>query len=201
MTNILLPPRTDAALVRRRVLASVEAQSMLLEGGHTESICAVATALVDAFRGDGKLLLFGNGGSAGDAQHVAAELLGRYLLERRSLPAIALTANSSTTTAIANDYGFERVFARQVEALAQPGDVALGISTSGKSENVILGLRAARDRGAVAVALTGGGGGRMREVAEHVICVPAADTPRIQEGHILVAHILCELVELEFASS
>jgi D-sedoheptulose 7-phosphate isomerase len=184
-----------AELVRERIQASLDAQALLLEGDHADSICAAANAITGAI----KLLIFGNGGSAADAQHVAAEFLGRYLLERRSLPAIALTANSSATTAIANDYGFERVFARQVEGLAQPGDVALGISTSGNSENVLLGLRAARERGALAVALTGGDGGRMRDAADHVICVPAGDTPRIQEGHILVAHILCELVELEIA--
>ncbi len=189
----------DAALVRERIQARLDAQALLLEGDHAASICRVAAVLADAFRAGGKLLLFGNGGSAADAQHIAAEFLGRYLLERRSLPAIALTTNSSATTAIANDYGFERVFARQLESLAGEGDVALGISTSGNSENVLLGLRTARERGAVAVALTGGSGGRMRDEADHVICVPAGETPRIQEGHILVAHTLCELVERQFA--
>lgn len=187
-------------LVRDRVRASVEAQGKLLDGQHAEDICAVATAVVDAFRGGRKLLLFGNGGSAADAQHIAAEFLGRYLLERRSLPAIALTSNSSAVTAIGNDYGFERIFERQLEGLVNEGDVALGISTSGNSENVIRGLQAAAARGAVTVAITGGGGGSMREVADHFICVPAGETPRIQEGHILVAHILCELIEAEFAS-
>jgi D-sedoheptulose 7-phosphate isomerase len=191
---------TDPELVRDRIRAGVEAQSKLLEGDHAETICAVAGAMVHAFSSGRKLLVFGNGGSAADAQHIAAEFVGRYLLERRALPAIALTSNSSAVTAIANDYGFEHVFERQVEALAQSGDIALGISTSGNSENVILGLRAASGRGATTVAITGGGGGRMREAADHFICVPAGDTPRIQEGHILVAHILCELVESEIAA-
>ena len=148
----------------------------------------------------GRLLVAGNGGSAAEAQHLAAELVGRLRDERRPLSAIALTPDSSAVTAIGNDYGFERIFERQLEGLANEGDVALGISTSGNSDNVIRGLQAAAARGAVTVAITGGGGGRMREVADHFICVPAGETPRIQEGHILVAHILCELIEAEFAS-
>ena len=140
--------------------------------------------------------MFGNGGSASDAQHIAAELVGRYMLERPALPALALTENSSSVTAIANDYSFADVFKRQVEGLGAPGDVALAVSTSGESENVIAGARAAREGGLRTIAFTGAGGGRLAEAADICIRVPATETPRIQEGHALLAHALCELVEL-----
>jgi D-sedoheptulose 7-phosphate isomerase len=140
-------------------------------------------------------LFFGNGGSAADAQHLAAEFVGRYLQERDPLPALALNANSSAVTAISNDYGYEQVFARQLEALASRGDVAVGISTSGNSHSVIQALRSARRLGLFTIGLTGSSGGRMHGVVDALIAVPSDETPRIQECHILVGHALCDAVE------
>jgi D-sedoheptulose 7-phosphate isomerase len=182
-------------LAERRIRESVEAQQGLLEPAVVAAVVSAAEAITGALRDGGKVLAFGNGGSAADATHFAAELVGRYLLERDGLPAISLSDNASALTAISNDYGYERVFARQVEALGRPGDVALGISTSGRSANVLEALTAARTGGLATVALTGGDGGSMREAADVCIAVPSAETPRVQEGHTLVAHILCELVE------
>jgi D-sedoheptulose 7-phosphate isomerase len=162
-------------------------------------VAECAAAVVERLRAGGKILIFGNGGSAADAQHFAAELLGRFARERRALPAIALTTDTSSLTAIANDYGYERVFARQVEALGRSGDVAIGISTSGQSENVVAALALARERGLLTIALTGRGGGRLVSVADILIDVAHADTARIQEVHGMVIHILCELVEESFA--
>jgi D-sedoheptulose 7-phosphate isomerase len=190
--------KTDTAaaqLVERRIRESVAAQERLLDAGTVEAVVQAADAIAVALRQGGKLLVFGNGGSAADATHIAAELVGRFLLERRGLPALSLSDNSSAVTSISNDYGYERAFARQVEALAAPGDVALGISTSGTSANVLAALEAARAAGLVTLGLTGGDGGALRTAADVCIVVPADDTPRIQEGHTLVAHILCELVE------
>jgi len=176
-----------------------------------EHVAAVATlaglepqlqALVDdvaaALRGGGKVMLFGNGGSAADAQHIAAELSGRYERERRGLAALALTTDSSALTAIANDLGFERVFARQVEALARAGDVVIGISTSGNSPNVVAGLEQARASGARGWALCGRGGGALRALlGERALVVAVDSTARIQECHCLLGHLLCDLVERE----
>ncbi|HID98589.1 MAG TPA: SIS domain-containing protein [Thermodesulfobacteriaceae bacterium] len=148
-----------------------------------------------AFRSGGKLLLFGNGGSAADAQHMAAEFVNRFRLDRTPLPAIALTTDSSIITAISNDYSFDQIFAKQVEALAVPDDVVMGISTSGSSPNVLTGLAAARKAGAKTVALTGSSGGGISIDADMVICAATADTPRIQETHIFLEHLLCDLVE------
>jgi D-sedoheptulose 7-phosphate isomerase len=150
---------------------------------------------VKALRGGCKVLFFGNGGSAADAQHLAAEFTGRYLKERRALPALALHANSSAVTAIGNDYGFDLVFARQIEALGKDGDVAVGISTSGNSSNVLRALEVAKSKSIYTVALTGASGGRMKDVADCTICIPSQETPRIQECHILTGHIICEIAE------
>ncbi|MGC8773493.1 MAG: D-sedoheptulose-7-phosphate isomerase, partial [Conexivisphaera sp.] len=139
----------------------------------------------------------GNGGSAADAQHIACELVGRYMMERRALPAIALTTNTSCLTAIGNDYSFDEVFARQVRALVRAGDVAMGISTSGRSRNVILGMRAARELGAGTVGLTGADGGELCSVSDVCVRVPSRLTPRIQEAHIAIGHIISEIVEVE----
>lgn len=156
-------------------------------------------AFADLLRGSlaegGKILLFGNGGSAADAQHFAAELVGRYLRERPALPALALSTDTSALTAIGNDYGFHRVFARQVEALAKPGDAAVGISTSGNSSNVLEGLREARRRGCRTAALLGRDGGAIAPEVEVALVFPSSDTPRIQEAHAVLIHILCALVE------
>jgi D-sedoheptulose 7-phosphate isomerase len=158
-------------------------------------VLAVGRVLVDALRAGRKVLVFGNGGSAADAQHLAAELVGRYLYDRPGLPAIALTTDPSIMTAVANDMGYDAVFRRQVEAHGQPGDVAIGISTSGRSRSVVDALRAARERGLVTVALTGNGGGHLTGAVDHLIDAPSPDTPRIQELHGLVIHLLCQIVE------
>lgn len=142
-----------------------------------------------------KILWCGNGGSAADSQHLAAEFVGRFLMERRALPSIALTTNTSVITAIGNDYGYEHVFRRQVEALAAPGDVLVGISTSGNSENVCLALDAARRMGLFTVAFTGESGGKMASIADEVLKIPSRETPRIQEAHILCGHMICDYVE------
>lgn len=155
----------------------------------------VTDLLVDTFRSGKKLLVMGNGGSAADAQHLAGEIVGRFRLERRGLPAIALSTDSSILTAVGNDYGFEAIFSRQVEALAQEGDVVIGISTSGSSPNVLSALRLAREMGCRTVGLLGKDGGIIREMVDIDLTVPGQDTPRIQEGHITIIHILCELVE------
>ena len=160
------------------------------------AIVAVADAMIASLKQGGSVLVFGNGGSAADAQHFAAELLGRYEQERRALPAIALTTDSSALTAIGNDYGFDRVFARQLEALGKNGDVAIGISTSGNSPNVLRALEAANDRGLITVALTGKGG-KAGSIAAHHIAVQEERTARVQEVHATVLHVICELVEKE----
>jgi D-sedoheptulose 7-phosphate isomerase len=141
------------------------------------------------------LLVFGNGGSAADAEHFVTELVGRYRQERDPLPAVALTANTPQLTALANDLGYEQIFARQVRAFAKPGDVVIGISTSGRSVNVITGLQEARDRGAHTIALIGADIIGLAAVAETVISVPATDTPRVQEAHSVIIHILCDIIE------
>ncbi len=150
---------------------------------------------VRAMGAGGKVLLFGNGGSAADAQHIAAEFVGRFAFERPALPALALSVNTSCVTAIGNDYGFERVFSRQIEALGRPGDVAIGISTSGNSANVVRGLMAAKSLGLPTVALTGCAGGKVKGVADYCLSASSNETPRIQECHILMGHIVAELVE------
>ena len=159
------------------------------------ALTAAADALVAAYRTGHKAIFFGNGGSAADAQHLAAEFVGRYLRQRPPLPALALTVNSSAVTAIGNDYGYDEVFARQLEALAHPGDVVVGISTSGNSPNVIRGLVQARQLGLFTIGLTGSSGGRLRELVDVLIAVPSDETPRIQECHILAGHSLCDAVE------
>ncbi|PYE54612.1 D-sedoheptulose-7-phosphate isomerase [Deinococcus yavapaiensis] len=157
-----------------------------------------ATLLLEALRGGGKLLTCGNGGSAADAQHFAAELTGRYRRERRPLPAIALTTDSSALTCIGNDYAFADVFSRQVEALAGERDVVVGITTSGNSENVVRALAAAKARGARAVALCGERGGRVEEFADVTLKAPSALTAHTQEMHILLIHVLCETIDDAF---
>ena len=155
----------------------------------------LAEAVAYCLRQGGKLLLFGNGGSAADAQHLATEFVVRFKVNRKALPAIALTTDTSILTAIGNDFGFDHIFERQVEALCTSKDLVIGISTSGNSENVVRGLSAARRLGAVTAALLGGDGGRIRELADHALIVPSTVTARIQEVHILLGHILCDYVE------
>lgn len=162
-----------------------------------QPVLDAAAAIVDAFRRGGMLLLFGNGGSASDAQHVSAELVGRFQRERAGLPAIALTTDTSILTSVANDDGFDRVFVRQIEALGRAGDVALGISTSGGSPNVLAALEAARARGLKTIALTGRDGGAVGRAAAIHVNVPAQSTARVQEVHRTLLHIICDIVERE----
>jgi D-sedoheptulose 7-phosphate isomerase len=185
----------DVELAERRIRESLAAQERLTEEDTLATVARAAEAIANCFQAGGKLLTFGNGGSAADATHIAGELVGRFRLERRGLPAISLSDNASAVTAIANDYQFDRVFARQIEALGCKGDVALGISTSGRSSNVVAGLEAARARGLVTIALTGGDAGRMPEAADLCIVAASSETPRVQEAHTLVAHVVCELIE------
>jgi D-sedoheptulose 7-phosphate isomerase len=184
--------------VRDLIKASIAAKQNLLRSARVvNNVARVAELLVASLRRGNKVILFGNGGSAADAQHIAAELVGRFALERPALSALALSVNSASLTAIANDYGFDRVFSRQLEAFGRPGDVAIGISTSGKSRNVARALAAAKKMGLHTVALTGRSGGDLRENADLCICVPSEETPRIQECHVLIGHILSEMVEYE----
>jgi D-sedoheptulose 7-phosphate isomerase len=164
-------------------------------------IAEMAADISKTLERGGKLIVFGNGGSAADAQHFAAELVGRFRRSRRALPAVALTANSSTLTAIANDFSYEEIFERQVEALCGPADVVVGISTGGGAESVARGLLAARRQGACTWALTGSGGGRVAEVAEHVLRVPSTMTARVQEMHITIIHAVSELVDARAAAA
>jgi len=155
----------------------------------------MVTLLVDTFNRGGKLLVMGNGGSAADAQHFVAEIVGRFKMERRGLPAIALSTDTSILTAIGNDYGFDKVFRRQVEALAVPGDLVAGISTSGNSPNVLQALELAREKGCRTVGLLGKDGGGIKNLCDLALIVPTNDTPRVQEGHITIIHIVCDLLE------
>jgi D-sedoheptulose 7-phosphate isomerase len=182
--------------IRQQIEDSLQTKKGLLEPAKLVEVSAVATLLVNAYRQGNKLLLFGNGGSAADAQHIAAEFIGQFSIKGRvPLPALALTVNTSVLTTVANDIGYEAIFARQVTGLGQPGDVALGISTSGNSENVLEGIRAAKARGLKTAVLTGSTGGRIAQEAGLCIRVPSDNTQRIQEAHILIGHILCDAVE------
>jgi D-sedoheptulose 7-phosphate isomerase len=164
---------------------------------NAEKIAQAASSLSEAFRQGRKVLLFGNGGSAADAQHIAAEFVGRFVPDRRPLPAISLATDTSALTALGNDYGYNVVFSRQVEALGVSGDVAIGISTSGNSPNVLEALDAARAKGLLTIGFAGQTGGKMNDHADILFCVPSTATPRIQETHLTLAHILCELVDRE----
>jgi D-sedoheptulose 7-phosphate isomerase len=189
----VVQPEARAAEIVRDSISALDALARDREA--LAAVGRLAGALSDALSRGGKVWLFGNGGSAADAQHIAAELVGRFVRERRPLPAEALTANSSVVTALANDYGFEHVFARQLEAAGRAGDVAVGISTSGRSPNVAEALIAARRLGLFTGALTGRGGSELAGLADVCVAVPVTETPRIQECHAVVGHILCELVE------
>ena len=182
--------------IRKSIEDSIAVKKRLLDdAGLAATVSKVVEILIDAFKAGNKLILFGNGGSAADAQHVAAEFVGRFAFDRPPLPALALSVNTSCVTAIGNDYGFDLVFSRQIEALARQGDVAIGISTSGKSPNVIKGVAAAKKMGLHTVGLTGSNGGALAETADFCICAPSNETPRIQECHILIGHVISELVE------
>lgn len=176
------------------LLESIQVKEQLLHTGISR-IKDIADLMIESLKKNGKVVLFGNGGSASDAQHIAAEFVGRFKKDRTALAAIALTTNTSVLTSLANDYGYEVVFAKQIEALGQKNDVAVGISTSGKAKNVALGIKQAKKMGIKTVALTGGDGGELAKLADTSLVVPSSITARIQEAHITIGHIICELVE------
>ncbi len=182
--------------IRAQLAASREViASLCADEGIIAAMEAVARRAADVLFAGGKILFAGNGGSAADAQHLAAELVGRYAHDRPGLAALALTTDTAALTAIGNDYGFERIFARQIEAVARAGDLLIVMSTSGRSPNIIAALKTARARGVITVGFTGRGGGAMAEWCDYLLAVPSIDTPRIQEGHKAVGHIICGLIE------
>lgn len=166
----------------------------------TDDVKACAEICISSLRNKGKILLIGNGGSAADAQHIAAELVGKFQIEREGLPAIALTTDSSILTSVGNDYGYSQVFSRQVASLADSGDVVIGISTSGKSENVIKALKVASKLNCKTIGLSGKNGGEMNKICSLNLIMPSYETPRIQEMHIVIGHIICHLIDQEFSN-
>ncbi len=185
-------------VIRKYLDESVKVKREILNNPSLiDKIKETALLIIEAYGSGKKLVLFGNGGSAADAQHIAAELVNKLKLERSALAALAFTTDTSILTSVANDYDYSRVFARQVEALVQEGDVVIGISTSGSSLNVIKGIEAAKEKGARTIGFTGKGGGELVQIADLTIEVPSSDTPRIQEAHITILHIICFLVEGE----
>lgn len=188
MKNYIINQINDSAATKKALVENDALVNLLVE---------VAQACVEVYRKGKKILIAGNGGSAADAQHFAAELVGRYGFDRPSLPSIALTTDTSNLTAIGNDYGYEYVFSRQLEGLGQEGDLFIGISTSGNSQNVINAFISAKDRGITTVALVGRDGGKMAAMADYSIVVPSNATPRIQESHLLIEHMICDIIEKE----
>ena len=184
--------------INKYIKSSVENYTRVLQDDILqENIQQIAIKSIAAFRDNKKMLLCGNGGSASDAQHIAAELSGRFYTDRPPLYAEALHVNSSYMTAVANDYGYETTYARMVEAAGRKGDVLIGISTSGNSPNVVKAMQKAKETGMLTVGFTGKDGGKMKDICDIMICVPSVDTPRIQEAHILIGHIICQLIEEE----
>jgi D-sedoheptulose 7-phosphate isomerase len=189
-------PEEWQRVVRQRIRESIETAERLLDDQDlVRLIVRMAHALAAAVADGKKVLVFGNGGSAADAQHITAELLGRYALDRRSLPAVALADSSAAVTAIGNDYDYIDIFSRQISGLGAPGDIAIGISTSGKSPNVIRGIQTARAKGLTTMALTGARDGPLTQGSDYCLMLPASETPRVQECYMVVAHTICELVE------
>ena len=191
------PPQFD-----ERIRSSVESaiatmESLRADAALLSTLSRIAQSLIHAFRQGNKILLFGNGGSANDAQHIATELVGRFAFDRPALPALSLAESLSSVTAISNDHGFEQVFSRQIEALGRAGDVAIAISTSGNSPNVLHAVATANKADLLTIGLTGRSGGKLRSLVKECICVPSDDTPRIQECHTLIGHILSQIVEQE----
>ena len=178
------------------LLESIQVKEEILRN-QIEQIEQIAQLMIDCLKKDGKVIVFGNGGSASDSQHIAAELVGRFKKDRSALAGIALTTNTSIITSLANDYGYDVIFARQLEALGKKNDVALGISSSGKAKNVTLGIKQAKKMGIKTVALSGGDGGDIVKLADVSLVVPSKITARIQEAHITIAHIICEMIEQE----
>jgi D-sedoheptulose 7-phosphate isomerase len=184
--------------IKEQIKASFETKQKIYENEQfLNTVADVAKKCVDVYKAGKKTMLAGNGGSAADAQHIAAELVGRYGFDRPSLPSLALTTDTSNLTAIGNDYGYEQVFSRQLEGMGQEGDLFIGISTSGNSANIVKAFESAKKKGIMTVALTGRDGGEMAKIADIAMVIPSNDTPRIQESHILVGHILCDIIEKE----
>ena len=182
--------------IKAELKESIEVKNLIIKN-IAPQIEQAAKMMVEALKAAKKILLFGTGGSAADAQHIAAELIGRYMKDRKSLPAIALTTDTSIITSLSNDFGFETIFAKQIEGLAKCGDIAFGISTSGNSKNVSEGLEKAKELGCKTIGLLGCDGGRIADAADLSIVIPCRSTPRIQESHITIGHILCGLIEQE----
>lgn len=184
--------------IKKQIQDSIETKQKLLNDEKTlRTIQAVAKECIKLYKEDGKTLLAGNGGSAADAQHIAAELVGRYGFDRPSISSIALTTDTSNLTAIGNDYGYDKIFSRQIEGVGRQGDLFIGISTSGNSENIVNAFEAADKKHIITVALTGRDGGKMAQIADYSIIVPSNETPRIQESHILIGHMICDIIEKE----
>jgi D-sedoheptulose 7-phosphate isomerase len=196
-----MPSASPHEIVSRNIQESLALQhAILADQALLDSVTKVGQELAETMQRGSKIFFFGNGGSAADAQHLAAELVGRFEKERRALPALALTANTSALTAIGNDYSYEAVFARQLEGLGSRGDAAVGISTSGKSANVLSALRSAKKMGMLAVGMTGQCSPDMAELVDYWISVPSKRTARVQEAHILLGHILCEIIDHSFST-
>lgn len=190
------------SLLQKQIQQSIEEHTLVINSltNYLAEIEKLANLVVNTLKGGNKILLMGNGGSAADAQHIAAELVGRFSKERRGLPAISLTTDTSILTSVGNDYSYENVFSRQVEALANSGDLVIGISTSGNSKNVLQALMTAKGLGCQTAALLGKDGGKIKNVVSLAMVVPSENTARIQEVHILIGHIVCEIVDLAFTS-
>lgn len=184
--------------IKEQIQASIDTkQNILKDEALMQTIAQVGRECVSLYKSGKKTLLAGNGGSAADAQHIAAELVGRYGFDRPSIPSIALTTDTSNLTAIGNDYGYDKVFSRQMEGMGSEGDLFIGISTSGNSVNIVNAINAAQAKGVKTVALVGRDGGEMARIADYAIIVPSKDTPRIQESHILIGHMICDIIEKE----
>ena len=192
---------TNSKKINHMIEETLERSTKIIADLHdlSDEINKTANLIVTAINKNRKIIIIGNGGSAADAQHIAAEFLGRYKLKRKSIPAIALTSNSSTTTAIANDYDFSDIFSRQCESLVSKGDVVIGISTSGNSENVVKGLKTSSKNGGLTIGLLGNKGGKIKNIVDVSLIVKDTSIPRIQEAHRVIYHIICEIVEKELA--
>ena len=192
---------TNTKKIEQTIAKTLNESSKTIDGisNLSNEIDKTVNLIINALTKNKKIIIFGNGGSAADAQHIAAEFLGRYKIKRKSIPAIALTSNSSTTTAIANDYDFSDVFSRQCESLVSKDDIVIGISTSGNSENVIKGLKVSKKNGGLTIGLLGNNGGKIKNIVDISLVVNATSVPRIQEAHRVIYHIICEIVEEELA--
>lgn len=180
---------------RKYIEESVEAKLAFLADGGAKQVEQAAALMADAIRSGRRIYLFGNGGSAADAQHIAGELVGRFQMERKGMPAVAFTTDTSVLTSVGNDYGFDAVYTRQVEALVEKGDVVIAITTSGNSPNVVAAAKLAREKGAKVIGLTGGDGGELKKCSNLALIIPAKETCHIQEVHITIGHALCAMVE------